>query len=97
MTEGKHIQKWIGCPVSDEEFERHNERRKQLGMTWAQYIMPAVNAQLDTVQVSVEGPAKAEAPAPELVDDYVCAYPTPEAMGIKKAKKKACKVKRSKV
>ena len=59
MAETKHIQKWIGCPVSDEDFERHNERRKQLGMTWSQYIMPAVSEQFyqfATIEASFTSP-----------------------------------------
>jgi hypothetical protein len=59
--EGKHIQKWIGCSVTDEEFEAHNSKRKELGQTWAEYMMPMLAPRLteDKPQVTVVAPPTA--------------------------------------
>jgi hypothetical protein len=50
-------QKWIQCVVDEETFERHDTKRKALGLTWRQYIIGPLEELLDTRTVAArKGP-----------------------------------------
>lgn len=42
--------KWIQCVVDDETFEFHQARRKRLGLSWKDYIMGALDADVKRAQ-----------------------------------------------
>ena len=40
--------------VPEEDYERHNERRKEMGVTWAEYVdsqAPELNVRLDETEI----------------------------------------------
>lgn len=46
---------WLQCQVPAEVWERFNERRKKLGLKWAEIILPAVKRHLTELEHPVGG------------------------------------------
>jgi len=78
---------WLQCTIPMEHWQKLNERRLNLGLTWSALLEPAVNEYLDELEA-----AKSQDPTP-VTEATPTATKAPKGKGKSKGKKQPGEVK----